>query len=172
VTWSVPAGAGTINATTGAYVAPATPGTYVVTATSVAAPSGTATATVTVTAPPPPAVAISITPTSATLDACTGQLFAATVTNSSNTAVTWTILDAGGGSVTGGAYVAPETPGTYRVRAASVADPTKTVVGTVTVGPEKVLSVTVTPGSGTVLANGTLALAATVTTSCGTFPAQ
>ena len=74
VTWSVPAGAGTINASTGAYVAPSTAGTYVVTATSVATPSGTATATVTVTAPPPPppAVAITISPTTATLDACMG----------------------------------------------------------------------------------------------------
>jgi hypothetical protein len=48
VTWSVPAGAGSIGATTGAYVAPAAPGTYVVTATSVADASKKANATVTV----------------------------------------------------------------------------------------------------------------------------
>ena len=171
VTWSVPAGAGTIGATTGVYVAPATPGTYVVTATSVATPSGTRTATVTVTAPPP-AVTIAISPTTATLDACATRAFTATVGNSTNTAVTWTITEVGGGTVTSGSYVAPTTAGTYHVVAASQADTTKTATATVVVGPEKVLSVTMTPGSGTVLANGQLAFAAVVTTSCGTFAAQ
>ena len=171
VTWSVPAGSGTINASTGAYVAPATAGTYVVTATSVANGTKKATATVTVTAPPP-VVAISISPTTATLDACAGRVFTASVTNTSNTAVTWTITEVGGGTVVGGAYIAPATAGTYHVVAVSQADPSKTAIATVTVGAEKVLSVAVTPGSGTMNANGTLAFAATVTTTCGTFAAQ
>jgi len=171
VTWSVPAGAGTIVATTGVYIAPAAAGTYVITGTSVAAPTKFGTATVTVTAPPP-AVAISISPITATLDACKGQVFTATVTNTSNTAVTWTVTEAGGGTVTNGIYTAPQTAGTYHVVAMSVADPTKTVQGTITVGPEKVVSVAVAPGSGTVQANGSLAFVATVTTSCGTFAAQ
>ena len=95
------------------------------------------------------------------------------MTNSTNTAVTWTVVDAGGGTVTtGGAYVAPTAAGTYRVMAVSQADPTKTATATVTVGPEKVLSVAVNPGSGTVNANGTLAFAANVTTTCGVFAAQ
>jgi hypothetical protein len=172
VTWSVPAGAGTIGATTGVYVAPATPGTYVVTATSVATPAGTRTATVTVTAPPPPAVTIAISPTTATLDACATRAFTATVGNSTNTAVTWTITEAGGGTVTSGSYVAPTIEGTYHVVARSVADTTRTASATVVVGPEKVLSVAVTPGSGTVAANGQVTFAATVTTSCGTFAAN
>jgi hypothetical protein len=71
-----------------------------------------------------------------------------------------------------GIYTAPQTAGTYHVVATSVADPTKTVQGTITVGAEKVVSVAVSPGSGTVTSNGTLAFAATVTTSCGTFAAQ
>jgi hypothetical protein len=171
VTWSVPAGAGSIGASTGVYVAPATAGTYVVTGTSVATPTKTGTATVTVTAPAP-VVAISINPASATLDACKGVVFAATVTNSTNTAVTWTVTEAGGGTVTNGIYTAPSTAGTYHVVARSVADATKTVQGTIIVGPEKVESVAVNPGSGTVQANGTMAFAATVTTSCGTFAAQ
>ena len=173
VTWSVPAGAGSIGATTGVYVAPATPGTYVVTATSVADSTRMATATVTVTAPPP-AVAISISPTTATLDACKGQVFTATVTNTTNTAVTWTVTEgaAGGAVAANGTYTAPQTAGTYHVVATSVADPSKTVQGTITVGPEKVVSVAVNPGSGTVQANGTLTFSATVTTSCGTFAAQ
>ncbi|HQR29407.1 MAG TPA: hypothetical protein PLL32_03285, partial [Anaeromyxobacteraceae bacterium] len=146
VTWSVPAGAGTINASTGVYVAPATPGTYVVTATSVADGTKKGTATVTVTALP---VAIAISPTTATLDACKGQVFTATVSNASNTAVTWSVVEAGGGAVVNGAYTAPSTAGTYHVKAVSQADPTKTVQATVTVGAEKVLSVAVNPGSGT-----------------------
>jgi hypothetical protein len=173
VAWSVPAGAGSIGASTGVYVAPATPGTYVVTATSVATPSGTAKATVTVTAPPPPgAVAISISPTTATLDACKRQVFTATVSNTSNTSVTWTVVEAGGGTVTNGAYLAPSVAGTYQVKVASQADPSRTATATVTVGPEKVLSLAVVPGSGTVTANGQLAFAASVTTTCGTFAAQ
>jgi hypothetical protein len=171
VTWSVPAGAGSIGASTGVYVAPATVGTYVVTATSVATPSGTSTATVTVTAPAP-VVAISISPASATIDACKGVVFTATVINSTNTAVTWTVTEAGGGTVTNGIYTAPSTAGTYHVVARSVADTTKTVQGTINVGPEKVVSVAVSPGSGTVQANGTLAFSAMVTTSCGVFAAQ
>jgi uncharacterized cupin superfamily protein len=172
VTWSVPAGSGTIGASTGVYVAPATAGTYVVTATSVATPSGSSTATVTVSAPAP-VVAISISPASATIDACKAVVFAATVINAgSNTAVTWTVTEAGGGTVTNGIYTAPSTAGTYHVVARSVADTTKTVQGTIIVGPEKVESVAVNPGSATVQANGTLAFSALVTTTCGTFAAQ
>ncbi len=168
-TWSVPAGSGSIGATTGVYVAPATPGTYTVTATSIADTSKKSTATVTVTAPP---VTIAISPTTATLDACMGQVFTATITNSSNSAVTWSVVEAGGGTITNGAYFAPTTAGTYHVMAVSQADPTKTIQATITVGAEKVLSVAVTPGSGTVNATGQLAFAATVTTTCGTFAAQ
>ena len=147
VVWSVPAGSGTINASTGVYVAPSTAGVYVVTATSVADGSKKATATVTVTAPP---VTIAISPTTATLDACLGRQFTATVGNTSNTNVTWTITEgSSGGTVTNGAYVSPSTPGTYHVVAVSQADPTRTAAATITVGPEKVQSVSVTPGSGT-----------------------
>jgi hypothetical protein len=172
VTWSVPSGAGTINASTGAYLAPAAAGTYVVTARSVADTSKTGTATVTVSAPPPPAVAIVISPTTASVDACKGQVFTATVSNATNTAVTWTVVEAGSGTVTNGAYVAPSTPGTYHVMAVSQADPTKTAQATIVVGAEKVLSVAVNPGNGTVQANGQVSFSALVTTTCGTFAAQ
>ena len=121
------------------------------------------------TAPP---VTIAINPTTATLDACRGQVFTATVGNTSNTAVTWTITEAGGGTVTNGAYVAPTAAGLYHVVAVSQADPSKTATATVTVGAERILSVAVVPGSGTVTATGTMAFAANVTTTCGTFSAQ
>jgi hypothetical protein len=177
VSWSVDeAGGGTVGAN-GLYTAPATEGTYHVRAASAVASGSSATSVVRVkaTAPvpaPTPAVAITISPTTATLDACKGQVFTASVTNSSDTAVTWTVTEASGGTVTNGAYTPPQTAGTYHVVATSVADNTKAAVATITVGPEKVLSVAVVPGSGTVKASGALAFSATVTTTCGTFAAN
>jgi hypothetical protein len=173
VTWSVQEGSscGSISST-GTYTAPTAASTCHVVATSAADATRSGLATVTVTAASAPAVAISINPTTATLDACKAVVFNATVTNSPNTAVTWTVAEAGGGTVLNGIYTAPQAAGTYHLVARSVADATKTVQGTVTVGPEKVVSVAVAPGSGTVQASGTLAFSATVTTSCGASVAQ
>ena len=47
----------------------------------------------------------------------------------------------------GGIYTAPPTAGTYHVVASSVAFPGQSAEAAVVVGPEKVLSVAVTPGS-------------------------
>jgi hypothetical protein len=176
VTWTVAeADGGTIDPT-GLYTAPTNEGTFHVRANSAIASvksNGTSVVRVKKNSPGPPiSVAISINPATATLDACKGQVFTATVTNTSNTDVTWTVTEAGGGTVTNGIYTAPSAAGTYHVVARSVADPTKTVQGTITVGPEKIVSMAVAPGSGTVQANATLAFAATVTTTCGTFAAQ
>ncbi len=173
VTWTVQEGSSCGSVTSaGVYTAPNAGATCRVVATSVADATKSGTATITVTAPAAPVIAIAISPTTATLDACKAQVFNATVTNAANTAVTWTVVEAGGGTVTAGSYVAPTAPGTYHVLAASQADPAKTVQATVTVGPEKVLAVEVVPGSGTVQANGQLAFAANVTTTCGKFAAQ
>lgn len=176
VAWQVvePEG-GSVDAA-GLYTAPATEGTFHVRAVSAASAKSTGSSVVRVkkgdAAPAPPAVVIAIDPAEATLDACAARNFAALVTGSSNVAVTWSVVEAGGGTVTGGAYVAPPTPGTYHLLATSQADPTRTAQATVAVGPEKVLSIALTPGNGTVPANGTLALAARVTTTCGTYAAQ
>jgi len=172
VTWTVQEGTGCGSVTSGGvYIAPNAGATCHVVATSTADATRSGSATVTVTAPAP-VVAISINPPTATLDACKAVVFTATVTNSGNTAKTWSVLEAGGGTVLNGLYTAPQTAGTYHVIATSAADPTKTAQGTVTVGPEKVLSVAVTPGTGTVTASGTMAFAAAVTTTCGVFAAQ
>jgi hypothetical protein len=122
--------------------------------------------------PPPPPVAISIDPANATLDACGGRAFTATVTNTLDTAVSWTVVEADGGSVTNGAYVAPQVAGTYHIVATSHADPATTARATITVGPERVLSVAIVPGGSYVLPGGTISFSASVTTSCGTFSAQ
>ncbi|QDE95503.1 glycosyl hydrolase family 18 protein [Myxococcus xanthus] len=93
--------------------------------------------------PPQPQVAISVTPTSASLAPGASRTFSATVTGSTNTAVTWSIQQgSAGGTIThSGQYTAPRTTGTYHVIATSQADTTKKATATVTVAATQ-------PGSG------------------------
>ncbi len=170
VTWSIVEGAtgGSIT-TTGMYTAPMSSGTFHVVATSAADSTKSASATVSV---QPPSVAIAINPTTAAVNGCNTAKFAATVTNTSNTAVTWSVQEgtAGGTVDATGLYTAPSTPGTYHVVATSQADATKTAVATVTVSTQ-VLAVSVTPTAPSVQTGGTVSFTATVTTSCGQFTA-
>jgi hypothetical protein len=77
--------------------------------------------------PPPPPVTISISGSSNILAAGASRTFTATVNNASNVAVTWSVVESGGGSITmDGVYTAPAVPGTYTVRATSQADATAT----------------------------------------------
>ncbi|WIV99798.1 immunoglobulin domain-containing protein [Kinneretia aquatilis] len=79
-------------------------------------------------------IRISITPALVTLSPGGSQQFSATVSGSSNTAVTWRVLDTGGGSISSsGRYTAPQAAGSYRIQASSVADASKTAQATVTV---------------------------------------
>ena len=131
VTWAIqeaPAGGSITSA--GLYTAPQAAGTYHVIATSVADITKNGNATITV-----PPVAISISPTMDTLGPKGLRTFGATVTGTTNTAVTWTIMEgAAGGTIdASGDYVAPTAQGTFHVVATSVADPTKTATATVTV---------------------------------------
>ena len=76
-------------------------------------------------------VTVSISPTSASLLAGGTQQFTATVTGTTNTAVTWS---ATAGTVsTSGLYTVPGTAGTYTVSATSVADKTKSAAATLNV---------------------------------------
>ena len=75
--------------------------------------------------PPPPAaqVTVSVSGLSSPMNTGTSHTFTASVNNSVNQAVTWTVVEAGGGSITqSGVYTAPAIPGTYTVRASAVAD--------------------------------------------------
>jgi hypothetical protein len=120
VTWSV-SGGGTISPG-GLYTAPATTGKGTVTAISVADPTKYASASVTVGAAG--AVSVSVTPDAATLTVNGTRQFAATVTGSTNTAVTWSV--AGGGTISNaGLYAAPGVAGSATIRATSAADPSK-----------------------------------------------
>lgn len=78
--------------------------------------------------------AVSVTPASATFSVSTSGTFVATVLGPANTAVTWSVQEANGGTVTaGGVYTSPATKGTYHVVATSVADPSRKAIATVIV---------------------------------------
>jgi hypothetical protein len=174
VAWSVQEGAagGSVTAS-GEYKAPASEGTYHVVAASKADAMMLQVATVTVKASAATA-SVAITPSSSAVDACQTVAFAATVSGAANPGITWSVREGlAGGSITpAGVYTAPSSAGTYHVVATSLADPTRPAEGSVTVAAERVLTVAVTPGSGTVVPTGALAFSATMTTTCGTFAAQ
>ncbi len=145
VSWSVNGTAGGnssvgIISTGGAYVAPSIPGTYTVTATS-ALDGSTGTAQVTVNAA---AVTVAVSPVTAQVVVNGLQQFTATVSNTSNTAVTWSVNGVAGGSSTagtisaGGLYTAPATVPTQAmvtVTATSQAITTASGSASVTIGP-------------------------------------
>jgi len=110
------------------YTAPASGGTHIITASSVANATNPATV-ITV----QPSVAVTLSPGATTAMNTGGSLtITASVTGSTNTAVTWTVdgianttvgtLSGTGNTVT---YVAPATAGTHTVLAKSVANPAK-----------------------------------------------
>lgn len=169
VTWSVvEPGGGTVDPS-GHYTAPAAAGAYTVRATSVADATARGDAAVTVTAPPA-AVTVSVSPSPAATNTCLSVTFSATVANTTNRSVTWSVQEgAAGGTITsGGVYTAPATAGTYHVVATSVADPTKTAVSTVT-ATDRIVSIAVAPSSTSLAPGGTAQFTATVTTTCGSF---
>ena len=136
VTWSINPVVGTIDSNTGLYSAPASIAAnqkVTVTATSVFDSNFTGTASITLQAPA--AVAVGISPTSVTLGDGQSQQFTATVTNSANTAVTWSISPQLGSIASNGAYVAPVPIGAstkVTVTATSVADPGKSATASIT----------------------------------------
>ncbi|HJW74006.1 MAG TPA: hypothetical protein VJ486_14365 [Geothrix sp.] len=82
----------------------------------------------------PPAVSVAITPAGASLWTGGTQAFQASVTGTSNQAVTWSVMESGGGTISGtGSYTAPATAGNYHVKAVSVADMTKSAQASVSV---------------------------------------
>ena len=131
---------GTIS-TGGLYTAPSavpSPATVTVKATSAADSTKSASATVNVVVPPP--IAVTVSPTSATVATGATQQFSATVTGTTNTAVSWTVNNVAGGNSTvgtintGGLYTAPSAvpnPATVTVKATSAADSTKSASATV-----------------------------------------
>src|ERR1035441_9529947 len=167
VTWSVSPALGTISSA-GLYSAPATltsPQTVTVTATSVADTSKNATASVTVL----PAVQVTVSPSTASLAPSGTQQFAAAVTGTTNTAVTWSVSPAVGTISSSGLYSAPATlgsPQTVTVTATRLADTSKKATASVTVIPP--VQVTVSPSTASLAPSGTRQFTAAVTGTTNT----
>jgi Fe-S cluster assembly iron-binding protein IscA len=179
IDWSVAgsgcsgSGCGTVTSS-GFYTAPATvptPARVFVTATSAADPTKSSTASVTIIPP----VAISISPTTAQVVIGTNQQFTASVTNTTNTAVTWAVAGNGcsgtacGTVSTAGLYTAPgsvPTPGQVRVTATSVADPTKTSTATLTIVLP--VAVTISPKTVQLITGATQQFSASVANTTNT----
>jgi len=123
-------------------------------------------------------VSVSLNMTTATVNSGATRQFVATVTGTSNTAVTWQVNQVAGGSAqTGtisgtGLYTAPQTTTSMAVTvtAVSSADSTKSASATVTVNgaSQTGVSITIAPTTATVATGSTQAFTATVTGSSNT----
>jgi len=152
VTWTC--AGGTIDQG-GNYTAPNQSTNCTVTATSVAFPNAKATAQVTVV--PATGIQITVAPTTASTTSGGQVQFVATVTGTTNTAVTWS---ASHGTIDStGLYTAPTASGTYVVTATCVADNTKKATASVSVTAG---SVQILPGSPSLGTNESLQFTATV----------
>ncbi len=161
VTWTATGGA--INSS-GLFTAGAAAGSFTVTATSAADATKSGSASVTIVQP----VSVMVSPTSASVQSGQTKQFTATVTGSSNTAVTWS---ATGGTITsGGLFTAGSAAGTnFSVTATSVADATKSASATVTVtAAPPTVSVSISPASASLNPGQTKQFSATVTGSSNT----
>jgi hypothetical protein len=159
VTWSVVGGSinGTISSA-GLYTAPGTvpnPATVTVMAVSQKDATKSASATVTVTTTPPPAnVTVAINPPSANVTTYATQQFTATVTGSTNSAVTWQVNGAAGGSRTTGfisatgLYVAPgNVPTMASGGNVSTTTVTVTAISQADINASSSSTVTIVPGN-------------------------
>jgi PKD repeat protein len=96
--------------------------------------SGTVTQSVSVAVTEPAPLSVQINPSAGQINTGATQAFIASVTGTPNQLVTWSVVEAGGGSITSaGLYTAPATPGTYHVQAVAAADPAVSAQATITV---------------------------------------
>jgi hypothetical protein len=118
---------------------------------------------------PPPPITVTVTPASATVSPGASMQFLATVTGTTNTAVTWQVNGTPGGSTTAGTinanglYTAPNSipsPATVRVTAVSSANTSDSGSAMVTIAQQ--VAVTVTPNPVTVAIFTTQQFMATV----------
>src|SRR5271168_1819999 len=103
----------------------------------------------------PPGVNVQVTPSSANVIVEATQQFSATVTGTTNLAVTWEVNGIAGGSSTlgkinsSGLYTAPAvlpTPASLTITAVSAADAKAVASSAVTVAPKAGIFIVVTPG--------------------------
>ena len=122
--------------------------------------------------PPPAAIAVSITPANGMVLLGNALPFTATVTNTTNTGVNWSVNGIAGGNPavgtisTAGMYTAPgdlPSPATVQVTATSQADATKSATVTVTIQTD--ISVSIAPAGVGVELGSTQTFHATITSS-------
>ncbi len=118
----------------------------------------------------PQPVAIAINPKTPSLVTGATQQFTASVTNTANTAVTWSVQEGivGGIITQAGVYTAPGSAGTFHVTGTSQADPTRSDTATLTVAIPPPASVTVAPGTASLIVGATQQFSATVVGLAGT----
>ena len=106
--------------------------------------------------PPPPAIEVSVTPANGSVVLGAQATFAATVTNTTDTAVSWNVSGVPGGNTTlgtitsGGLYTAPAdlpSPATVQITATSHADSTKSGAVTLAITSDITLNLTPNPAS-------------------------
>jgi len=115
-------------------------------------------------APAQQTVAVAVEPGAITLAPAQGTQFAAAVTGTADTAVTWRVDEASGGTVDqAGNYVAPAAAGTFHVRAVAHADSSVSGAATVTVQAPPAGTVVISPRTTSVLTGGTVNFTATLT---------
>jgi hypothetical protein len=153
--WSVVAGGGTINATSGLFTAGTTVGAF---ASTVRAASGTISGTATVNVTAGALATIVVTPNPATLDPGAVQQFTAVGRDASGNAVAitpvWSVANGGGSINTGtGAFTAGAASGSFNN---TVVATSGTISGNASVVVRSaVASITVTPNPATVQPNAT-----------------
>jgi len=122
--------------------------------------------------PPPPTISVSVVPLATSVFLGAPQQFTATVTNTTNPGVNWSVNGVSGGNPSVGTisntglYTAPQimpSPATLTVTATSVVDPSKSGAATVTVTSD--ISITVLPGTAPVELGALRQFAASVTGS-------
>ncbi|BDU71781.1 beta strand repeat-containing protein [Mesoterricola silvestris] len=181
VTWTVDgvtggnSTVGTLSGTgsTVTYTAPATAGSHTLKATSAANTASSATVAVTVSAP---AVQVTTSPSSLCLLVSASGSVTASVSGSTNTAVTWTVDGVTGGNSTVGTlsgtgstvtYTAPAAAGSHTLKATSAANPAYSASVAVTVAAP--VAVSLSPaGTSSVSASGSFNFQAAVTGTTNT----
>jgi hypothetical protein len=153
-TWSVAAGGGTIDASTGLFTAGTTAGTFTNTVT---ATSGSISGTASVTVTPGALSTITITPSPDTLAVHATQQFTVTGTDANNNTVpvpspVWQVFAGGGTIDANGLFTAGSTIGTF-TNTIGVTSGTLATLATVTVTAGPVATVTVLPANATVVRN-------------------
>jgi hypothetical protein len=114
-----------------------------------------------------PIITVAVTPKTTTLGVGAAQTFAAAVTGTTNTAVTWTVTESTGGTIDStGKYTAAGTAGIYHVVATSVASAAVSDTATVTVTAP--VTVTIAPKTASVKVGATQAFTAAVTGTTNT----